>query len=83
MEMGLPNRVLSVDEEDVRIWLALAEQPYWRLLRALAEYWTDGRRSLAEIAKLVALETGFEVGPAIEQHFSLLARVGLIEFQHH
>ncbi len=83
MEMGLPNRVLSLDEEDVRIWLALTEQPYWRLLRALAEYWTDGRRSLAEIAKLVALETGFEVGPAIEQHFSLLARVGLIEFQHH
>ncbi len=81
MEMGFPNRVLSLDDEGGNAWRALAQQPYWRLLRAIAEYWTDGHRSLAEIADLVALETGFHVGPAIEQYFTLLAQVGLMDLQ--
>ena len=80
MEMGFPNTVLQLDEADQTAWTALYRQvPAWRLVRAFAEYWADGRRSLAEIARLVALETGHFAGPAIESYFNLLVKAGLMQ----
>jgi len=82
MEMGLPNIVIQLSEDDQKIWMGLYQQvPGWRLVRAFAEYWTDGRHNLAEIARLVEMETGQAIGPAIETYFDLLARVGMMEMR--
>ncbi len=42
-------------------------------LLALLQYWADGRRTIMEIAELVALETGYDVHPLAERFFRLLA----------
>ncbi len=79
MEMNVPSQVLPLNAEDTQTWHSLAsETPGWRLIKALAEYWVDGRRNLAEIARLVELETGRSAGPTIERYFNLLARAGLM-----
>ena len=82
MAMVFPDVVLPLDEDDQQVWQALfAQVPGWRMLKAFAEYWADGERSLAEIARLVELETGHAIGPAIETYFNLLAKVGLMEMR--
>ncbi len=79
MEMGWPRRLFPFDEDDIETWRHLYQQvPGWRLVRALAQYWTDGHRNLAEIARLTALESGQEAGPAIETWFRLLQKAGLM-----
>ena len=70
---------LDLSADDVATWRQLAvDHPGWRVLRAQAEYWADGQRSLAEIAHLLQMETGQALGPAIETYFRLLARAGLM-----
>ncbi len=82
METGLPRSVLQLSAEERKTWSALPGQvPAWRLVRAFAEYWTDGYRSLAEIARLVALETGIDAGPTIETWFNLMAKAGLMQIE--
>jgi len=79
MEMSTPRRLFDFDADDLATWRSLPDQaPHWRRLRALAEYWTNGRRNLAEIARLVELESGERAGEAIETWFNLLAKAGLI-----
>jgi aminopeptidase YwaD len=46
---------------------------------ALLQYWADGRRTVAEIADLVALETGHHPGASAMAFFKLLAQAGLVE----
>jgi hypothetical protein len=82
MDMGSPHQLFEFDETDLEIWQGLYRQvPGWRLVRVFAEYWADGQRSLAEIARLVALESGQHVGPAIEAWFRLLEKAGLMTMQ--
>ena len=77
MEMGLPNATLPLRGKQLDRWMRLyQEHPHWRIVKAIAEYWTDGHRTLAEIAQLVQLETGYFLGPAIETYFQLLADMG-------
>ncbi len=45
---------------------------------ALWQYWADGQHSLAEIADLVALETGSEPDDVPLAYFKLLAEAGLV-----
>lgn len=79
MEMGSPGQLFAFDEADIETWMGLYRQvPHWRLVRVFAEYWTDGQRSLAEIADLTALESGQNAGPAIETWFRLLVKAGLM-----
>ena len=79
MEMGSPRSLFDFDADDLATWRSLYEQtPNWRRVRALAEYWTNGRRNLAEIARLVALESGQRAGETIETWFNLLAKAGLM-----
>lgn len=74
---GIPS--FSLDSDDLELWQKLyADVPKWRVLRAHAEYWANGERSLAEIARLVELETGQALGPAIERYFRILAKAGLM-----
>ena len=82
MEMTSPRRLFDFDADDLDAWRSLSEQvPNWRRVRALAEYWTDGNRNLAEIAHLVELESGQRVGEAIETWFRLLALAGLMTLE--
>ena len=46
---------------------------------ALAQYWADGQRTLAEIGRQVALETGLETTDLLVEHFRFLERLALIE----
>jgi aminopeptidase YwaD len=50
-----------------------------RTLPVLAEYWLDGRRSVAELATLVRHETGREETALLLEHFSFLAELGLVD----
>lgn len=80
MDMAAPQPIFPLDEVDEAAWRQLyADIPNWRMMRTYAEYWTDGRRTLAEIARLVEMETGQALGPSIETYFRLLAKAGVME----
>jgi len=73
---------LDLSAEDLASWRELIDENLnWRVLRAQAEYWVDGRRSLADISQLLELETGQALGPAIERYFHILAGAGLMTLQ--
>jgi aminopeptidase YwaD len=48
-------------------------------LIALAQYWVDGCRSIAEITNLVSLEAGWSASDLLSRYFRLLAQAGLFE----
>jgi hypothetical protein len=80
MDMAAPLAAVPLDEPGLAAWRQLyTDIPNWRMMRAYAEYWTDGRRTLAEIARLVEMETGQALGPSIETYFSLLKKAGVME----
>ena len=82
MDMAAPLAALPLDEADQAAWRQLYDDlPNWRTLRIYAEYWTDGRRTLAEIARLVEMETGQALGPSIEAFFLLLEKAGAMEMR--
>ena len=82
MDMAAPLAAFPLDESDLAAWRQLyADIPNWRMLRLFAEYWTDGSRTLAEIARLVEMETGQALGPSIETYFHLLAKAGVMELR--
>ncbi len=75
MDMAAPLAAMPLDEADLTAWRQLyADIPNWRMLRLFAEYWADGHRTLAEIARLVEMETGQALGPSIETYFRLLKK---------
>ncbi|MCO6452717.1 MAG: DUF4910 domain-containing protein [Caldilineales bacterium] len=79
MDMGLPHPPLPSSDEDAARWQSLFKQtPNWGTLRSQAEFWADGKRTLAEIADLVEMETGHKLGPQIADYFAILARLGLM-----
>ncbi|MBU0705062.1 MAG: M28 family peptidase, partial [Chloroflexi bacterium] len=48
---------------------------------ALAQYWADGQRTIAEIGQLIALETGLETTPLLVEYFCFMERLGLVELE--
>jgi len=46
---------------------------------ALAEYWADGQRTVAEIGRQIALETGLETTDLLVEYLRFLERLALIE----
>jgi hypothetical protein len=50
-----------------------------RTLPVLAQYWTDGQRSVAQIATLVEQETGHEATELLTEVFSFLAELDLVD----
>jgi aminopeptidase YwaD len=52
-----------------------------RTVPVLAQYWTDGQRTVAEIGQLVALETGLEATHLLVAYFRFLGRLGLVELE--
>lgn len=49
------------------------------LLTTLGEYWTDGQRSLFEIANLIQLETGEEATRLLAEYFDILSKLSLMK----
>jgi hypothetical protein len=82
MEMMPPLSGLGLEGEDAAAWERLHEEiPDWESWRQYAEFWADGRRTLAEIARLVELETGQALGPALGDYFRLLEKAGLVRLE--
>ncbi len=54
---------------------------YMDLPADVALYWADGRRTLAEILDLVALETHERDAAGLAAYFKLLARLELVELR--
>jgi hypothetical protein len=66
--------------EEARAW----QKEHARLYRALgvvANYWVDGKRTVADIADLVELETGKRNVELLVKHFNLLDRLGLMALE--
>ncbi len=81
MDLASPLPPISLAGADVTTWRQLyRDVPGWMSVRVYAEYWADGRRTLAEIARLVELETGRALAPAIAAYFRLLEKAGVVEF---
>lgn len=71
-----------LDEAGRDEWWELSqriEEEASRTVTALAQYWADGQRTLAEISGRIALETGLEATPLLVEYFRFVERLGLIE----
>lgn len=77
------RRIYSLPEEEAERWYKLnKEQGNKRyILPVLALYWADGRRSLAEILKLVELESGLEARDFLVEYFRFLEKTGFLELR--
>jgi hypothetical protein len=74
------HRLTVQEREEARSW----QKEHARLYRALgvvANYWVDGKRTVADIADLVELETGKRNVELLVKHFNLLDRLGLMALQ--
>jgi len=70
---------------------AATRDRWWRLrqsfrktasvLPVLAQYWADGRRTVAEIAERVQLETDHEVTERLVEYFGLLAELEVVDLR--
>ncbi len=79
MDLASPLPPIPLSAPDAAAWEQLyRDVPGWMGVRAYAEYWADGRRTLAEIARLVELETGRAQGPALAAYFRLLEKGGVM-----
>ena len=45
----------------------------------LAQYWADGTRTIGEIGRQIALETGLEATQLVKEYFCFVERLGVIE----
>jgi aminopeptidase YwaD len=52
-----------------------------RTVPVLAQYWTDGQRTVAEIGRRVRLEAGLEATQLLAEYFRFLERLGLVELE--
>ena len=68
------------ERDEVWHWIEQNREKYYAQ-STLAEYWADGKRSVAEIAELVESEAGQCSTELLVKHFKLLERLELIELQ--
>jgi aminopeptidase YwaD len=52
-----------------------------RTVLVLAQYWADGQRTVDEIGRLIALETGSEATALLIDYFRFIERLGLVEIE--
>jgi hypothetical protein len=50
-----------------------------RTVPVLAQYWSDGQRTVEEISHQIALETGTEATQLLVEYFQFVQRLDLIE----
>ena len=74
------HRLSVVEREEVRAWQK-EHRAVYHSVATVANYWVDGKRTVAEIAGLVELETGKGSVPLLVRHFKLLARLELMSMR--
>ncbi|MFH1311779.1 MAG: DUF4910 domain-containing protein [Candidatus Eisenbacteria bacterium] len=62
-----------------RYWKWMKKESRAYMMQTLALYWVDGRRSIAEISRLVAAEVGYTNPEFLKFYFQLLEDVGAVE----
>lgn len=78
---GYLPRLGAEEREKWRKWLKEHRAEY-EATTTQADYWVDGRRSVAEIVDLVECETGLRCPQVLVEHFRLLEQLGLMELRH-
>ncbi|MEM4724932.1 MAG: hypothetical protein QXP01_07965, partial [Candidatus Hadarchaeum sp.] len=71
------HKLTPQEKEEVYTWMKEHRRQYYGM-STVANYWADGKRTVAEIADLVELETGQRNVQLLVKHFALLARLGLM-----
>jgi hypothetical protein len=74
------HKLNAAEKEEVRGWQKEHRAIYYGIA-TVANYWVDGKCTVAEIADLVELETGKRNMPVLVRHYNLLARLGLISLR--
>jgi len=74
------HKLTPQEKEEVHAWQKEHRRAYYGL-STVANYWVDGKRTVADIANLVELETGQRNVQLLVKHFNLLARLGLMSWQ--
>jgi hypothetical protein len=77
---GHLHRLPTEERDELRAWIKPYQQVYYGM-STIADYWVDGKRSVAEIADLTEMETGQRKAQLLVRHFRLLARLGLVAVQ--
>jgi len=52
-----------------------------RAFQSIPWYWVDGKRTLAEVADLVEMESGMRNDEFLEEYFMALEKVGLVRME--
>lgn len=81
--LSLRVHLARLSAEDRLAWHRLTERAGegWTTAHLLAEYWSDGERTLREIVDLVELESGQRRGAELLECFRLLEKMGLVELR--
>jgi aminopeptidase YwaD len=74
------HRLSAVEREEVHAWQKEHGTAY-RGMATVANYWVDGKRTVAEIADLVELETGKRDVELLVRHYKLLAQLELMSLR--
>ena len=74
------HRLTPAEREEARAWQKEHRAVYYGMA-TVANYWVDGKRTVAEIADLVELETGKRDVQLLVRHFKLLARLELMSLR--
>jgi hypothetical protein len=74
------HRLSETEREEAYGWLK-EHQLVYRAISVLANYWVDGKRTVAGIADLVEMEAGKRNVEVLVRHFQLLDRLGLMKLQ--
>jgi aminopeptidase YwaD len=77
--ISIRNRRGRLSPEDREAWRKLQKEHGRWGGTLLAVYWTDGRRTLLEIADLVEDECGQRTVEGLVRYYELLAKMGLVE----
>jgi len=72
---------LTMQERDETYAWQKEHDRLYRALSTVANYWVDGKRTVADIADLAELETGQRNVQLLVKHFTLLDRLGLMDLQ--
>ncbi len=78
---SLRNRLSLLSPEERDALRPLMKELWHSVAPTLAMYWTDGRRTLREIADLVEAECGLRDTKQLVHYFELLARMGLVTLE--
>ncbi|HDN80670.1 MAG TPA: hypothetical protein ENG33_09440 [Chloroflexi bacterium] len=81
---SLAQRVKALPETERERWYRLNKEhkEHRYVLPVTALYWSDGKRTLLEIFRLVEMETGLSASDFLLEYFRFLEKMGLVELRY-